>query len=176
MEEYERLHNIPIDVTADITHDEFVIGAKNKTIGFKVMQGEPITLVRGGGKTAFNFLVSLYLIAPLLIIPVWAYHERNWWLLIGIVVASFISQQLTQLTREKIGPFFLLATAGFWFCKGIHNYYTFFSLCALWGYVFFVWAEDFQNTLAMQALIENPELFRSAIEEKRILIIRQRNS
>jgi len=34
----------------------------------------------------FNFLAMLYMVAPLVIIPLWAYHVGNWWLLVGIPV------------------------------------------------------------------------------------------
>jgi uncharacterized Zn finger protein (UPF0148 family) len=42
-----------------ITHDEFVTGMQNKTMGFKVMQGEPHLLIKGFGKLFFNVLVIL---------------------------------------------------------------------------------------------------------------------
>ena len=176
MEEYDALHNIPIDVTDAITHEEFVTGVRNKTIGFKVMQGEPITLVKGVRKTVFNILVMLYIVAPFLIIPFWAYHESNWWLLIGIVVASLLAPQLAQRKGHSIGGLFLLACVGFWFFKGIHNYYTFLSLCALWGYMFFQMADNAQTEYAIQSLIDSPELFKKAIAEKRILVVHRRDS
>jgi hypothetical protein len=47
MEEYNRLHNMPIDVTDNITHEEFVAGVAKGTIGLKFIKGEPITLVSG---------------------------------------------------------------------------------------------------------------------------------
>jgi hypothetical protein len=101
-----------------ITHDEFVTGIQNRTMGFKVIQGDSCQLIKGFDKVFFNVLVMLYTIAPLLIIPFWAYHEQHWWLLIGIVVASLISPQL-----EQIKPY---------------NHRSIVSLCyrrilALWG-------------------------------------------
>src|SRR5437016_3732548 len=163
MEEYHRLHNIPVDVSDSITHEEFVTGVQNRTVGFKVLHGEPITLVRGTRKTIFNCLVLLYLIAPSIIIPLWAYHEGNWWLLAGVVIASLIAPQLAQRKGHSIGAVFLVACIVFWFSKGIHNYYTFFSLCALWGYMVFQIANGAQTDYAMQSLVENPDLFKKAI-------------
>jgi hypothetical protein len=151
------------ETNRNITHADFVAGMQNKTMGFKCLLGEPSELISGARKTIFNFLVLLYLIAPLFIIPLWAYHERNWWLLIGIVVASVVSPQLAQRKGHSIGGLLLLACIVFWFFKGIHNYYTFFSLCGLWGYMFFQMAEEAQREYAMQSLIENPELFNEAI-------------
>ena len=176
MEEFDKLHNVPIDVMDSITHEEFVAGVQNKAIGFKVLRGEPITLVRGARKTIFNCLVMLYLVAPLVTVPVWAYHEGNWWLLAGVVIASLISPQLAQRRGHSIGALFLLACLVFWFSKGIHNYYTFFSLCAVWGYMFFQMADGAPTDYAMQSLIEDPGLFNKAVAEKRISVCRRRDS
>jgi hypothetical protein len=174
-EEYNKFHGIPLDVTDSIIHEEFVAGVANKTAGFKVRGGEPITLVRGARKAIFNILAALYQIAPLLIIPFWAYHESNWWLLIGIPVASFIAPQLFALRqRYSSGGLLLLVFVIFWVIKGIHNYFTFFLLCAMWGCFFFQVADGAQNHYAMESLIENPELFNKAIADKRIVIVRRR--
>jgi hypothetical protein len=168
----ESLKNDIAKANAGITHDEFVTGVQNKTIGFKVMQGEPHRLIKGFGKLFFNFLVMLYTIAPLFIIPLWAYHEQNWWLLIGIIVC-LISTQLEQLKPYFAGSFFFCATIGFWFLKGIHNYFTFFSLCAFWSCMFFRLAEDTQKSHAIKTLVENPELFEEAVVQNRIMIVRK---
>jgi hypothetical protein len=175
-EEYNRLHNIPIDVTDSITHADFVAGVQNRDVGFKVVRGEPITLVKGGRKTMFNVFVLLYSVVPITIIPFWAYHEQKWWLLPGIIVASLIAPQLAQRKGHSIGGLLLLACLVFWMSTGFHSYYTFFSLCSLWGYLFFQIAESIQTDSAMQALVNSPELFTRAIAEKRIRIVRRRES
>ena len=175
MEEYNKLHDIPIDVTDGISHEEFVTGVQNKTLGFKVIRGEPITLVKGVRKLVFNILVCLYLVGPLLIIPLWAYRESNWWLLIGIAIASLISPQLAQRKGHTIGAWLLLACLALWFREGVHNSWTFFSLCAVWGYTLFQMADNAQAEYAMQSLIVDPELFSKAIAEKRILVVRRRD-
>ena len=156
-----------------ITHDEFVTGMQNKTMGFKVMQGDPCQLIKGFGKLFFNFLVMLYILAPLLIIPFWAYHEHHWWLLIGIVVASLIATQLEQIMPYTAGALFLCATVGFWFYGGIHNYFTFFSLCGFWGCMFFRMAEEVQKEYAIQSLVEHPDVFKDAIARNKIMVIRK---
>jgi len=38
---------------------------------------------------------------------------------------------------KTVGGTLLLACIVLWFTKGIHNYFTFFGLCALWGCVLF---------------------------------------
>ena len=60
-----------------ITHAEFVAGAQSGTIGFKCMVGEPHQFIAGARKAIFSFFVLLYTVAPLILIPIWAYHERN---------------------------------------------------------------------------------------------------
>jgi hypothetical protein len=161
------------EANAGITHDEFVTGMANRTMGFKVMQGEPYRLIKGFGKLFFNVLVMLYTVAPLFIIPFWAYHERKCWLLIGIVVASVISPQLEQLKPYSAGALFLCSAVGFWFFGGIHSYFTFFSLCSFWGCMFFRLAESAQIEYAIQALKESPELFYEAVAQNKIMIVRR---
>ncbi len=175
MEEYNKLHNIPIDVTDSITHEEFVAGVANKTTGFKVVGREPITLVSGVRKSMFSFFAALYLAAPLLIIPFWAYHERNWWLLIGIPIASFIAPQLFALRqRFSSGALLLVACIVFWVIKGLHSDFTFFLLCSMWGCFFFQLADSAQTRYAMESLVESPDLFNKAIADKSIVILRKR--
>jgi len=111
-EEYDRIHNIPINVSDSITHAEFVTGLRDGTVGFYPTGGEPIRSVSGTGRVLFAVCWFLYLLAPILIIPVWAYHERNWWLLLGIV-ASLIATQLAQLKGSFIGGLLLLASIVF---------------------------------------------------------------
>ena len=173
-EEYNKLHGLPVDVTKQTGHEQFVEGLRNGTLGFKVIRGEPITLVKGGRKIVFNALVVLYLIAPLLTIPFWAYHRGNWWLLAGIPVASLISPQLAQIKGHLPGVCFLIATVGLWFSRGFRDPWTFLSVCALWGYALFQMAENAQTGYAIQCLIEDPALFDRAILEERILIVRPR--
>ena len=110
----------------------------------------------------FAICVSFYLIVPVLVIPAWTYHEQNWWLLLGIV-ASLIAPQVAQRKGSSIGGLLFLASLIFFFTKGIHNYFTFFPLCALWSYFFFQLAETIQIEGAKQTLITSPEVFQREI-------------
>lgn len=176
MEEYDGLRNIPIDVTETISHEEFVTGLQDGTVGFAPRGGEAVRLASGGGRVLFTICLLLYLVAPVLVIPVWAYHERNWWLLLGIVVASLIAPQLAQRRGSSIGGLLLLASLIFIFTKGLHNYFTFFSLCALWSYFFFRLAEAVQIESAKQTLIDSPESFQREIAAGGLYIWRKRGS
>ena len=142
MKEFDPIHNVPIDVTDSITHDEFVADAREGRVGIKVIRGEPITLVTGARKAIFNVMAMLYLIAPLLLVPPCAYHEHNWWLLAGIAVSWAASATTANSASvifggKTVGGTLLLACIVLWFTKGIHNYFSFFGLCALWGCVLF---------------------------------------
>jgi hypothetical protein len=168
---------------AGITHDEFVTGMKNKTIGFTVVKGEPYQFTKGFGRLVFNICVMLYTLVPFLVIPIFAYREHNWWLLIGSVIASLLAPQIEQRKPYTFGGIaflgFMGATIGFWFAGRTHyftyfchSYFTFFCFCAFWGCMFFRMAEDFQKEYAIQSLKNNPELFYDAVAQNRIMIIR----
>jgi hypothetical protein len=139
------------------------------------LRGEPVTLIQGARKTIFNILCALYQLVPLLVIPFWAYHEQNWWLLIGIPIASLIAPLLFQLSRRpSFGGLLLLVCLISWFSVGIRNYFTYFLLCAFWGLLFYQIADHVQGEYAMQSLVGDSKLFNKAIADRRILILRKR--
>ena len=176
IEEYDRLHNIPVDITQTVTHVEFVRGLQDGTVGFATRGGESVRLASRAGRVFFTICFFSYLVAPVLVIPVWAYHERSWWLLLGIVVASLIAPQLAQRKGSFIGGLLLLASLVFFFTKGVHNNFTFIPLCALWSYFFFQLAEAVQFASAKQTLIDSPECFRREVAEKGLYIWRKRGA
>ena len=79
------------EANANITHEEFVIGVRNGKMGFKVMFGEPNKLLYGTKKTMFNIFVMLYMVVPVILVPVLAFHYDNWWLLFGIAFSYLFS-------------------------------------------------------------------------------------
>src|SRR4030095_1855825 len=126
-----------------ITHADFVAGVQNRRMGFTCMFGEPYQFIRGARGTIFSILVLLYLIAPALFVSLWAWHEHSWWLLAGIAVSAVGTRVASRLIYNQdrqysIGALLLIASVMFWFFLGIHSYYTFFALCALWGLMFFM--------------------------------------
>jgi len=128
----------------------------------------------GARKAIFNIFVLLYMLAPLILIPIWACRERNAWLLVGIAVSYIASY--SAAARSKLVFLFLLLCIGVWLKAGFsfHQYITFFFFCALCGYLFFQLAESTQNEYALQSLIERPDIFNRAMAEHRIMIVRKR--
>lgn len=165
------------EANKNITHAEFVTGMRNQTIGYAVMVGEPFQMLSRGRKIIFNFFVMLYLVGPFIIVPMWAYLERNWWLLLGIVVSVIATrvaawQIYFPQRKNSIGGFLLFASIASWLFDGIHNYWTFFLLSALWGFMLFIIADNTERKYATQTLVENSELFDNAIAQRRIMIVR----
>jgi hypothetical protein len=156
-----------------ITHAEFTAGAHSGTMGFKCMTGEPQQFISGARKAIFNTFVLLYMLAPLILVSIWSYQERNAWLLIGIPVSYIAS--FSAAAHSKLIFLFLMLCIGVWFKAGFsfHQYITFFFFCSLWGYLFFKLAESTQNEYALQSLIERPDVFERAIAENRIMIVRK---
>lgn len=160
----------------NITHSEFVAGIENKTIGFKVMFGEPFQMLTGIRKLFFNIFVMLYMVAPFILIPIWAYIEHNWWLMIGVaisLIATGIASKNIYMKQKQnlIGGFLLFACIVCWIFFGFHNYFTFFTLCALWGYIFFCIADNCANQYLLQQLLENPDFFDDAIVQHKIMTV-----
>jgi|GEM_PF-2099306 len=160
-----------------ITHGDFVTGIQNRTMSFKCLYGEPSELLRGARLAIFNILVLLYTVGPFILAPLWAFHEHNWLLLIGIVVACaatrisvyslcYFSEKMYSISGWLLFAFTCYCVGHFW----IHNYYTWFMLCALWGFMLFRIAEKTQNRFAIQSLIESPELFEYAVNQGKIMM------
>jgi len=89
----------------------------------------------------FYVFFTLYTIVPIIGIPIWAYYQKNWWLLFGIA-SSFLGAVFSR----AIG-IILVGCAGFWIIKGfsIYHYTTFFSLCFLWGCITSEVAEEYKK-------------------------------
>jgi hypothetical protein len=124
---------------AGVTHAEFVSGLKAGTIGFKCLFGEPFQLLIGARATMFTILVIMYKFAPFVLVPIWAYHERNWWLLFGILVSRLATRAAPWFLsgfegvsfwsgkRYSFGALLVVLVIIFWISGGLHNYLTFFA-------------------------------------------------
>jgi hypothetical protein len=166
------------EANTDITHADFVAGVQNRTMGFKCMFGEPHQFIRGARRTIFSILVLLYLIAPVIFVSLWAWHEHSWWLLAGIAVSAVGTRIAARLIynpekQTSIGALFLMAFVASWIFSGFHSYYTFLALSALWGLMLFMIADNVEKEYAMQSLVGNPKLFDLAIIQNKIMIVRK---
>jgi len=179
--EYHDYQNAHISETnKNIAHADFVAGMLNGTLGFTCMSGAPYKFIRGARRTIFNIMVMLYMFAPAIIIPLWAWHEHNCWLLLGIIVSllgTCIAALLiyNQQKQTSIGALLLIASVTSLLCLGIHSYCTIFVLSALWGMMLYMIADNVEREYAMQSLIENPEVFEDAIAQNKIMIERKDN-
>ncbi len=146
-------------------------------MGFKCMRGEPIQLATRSRKIKFNVLALLYLVGPSIAIPLLAYFDKNWWLLVGVFSAAVdtrLAAHLIYHTKIQNAIRLLLFTifAGSWLVFGIHNIFTIYSLSALWGFALFVLAERIQKIYALASLVESADIFNAAIAQKKIVIFR----
>ena len=156
-----------------ITHAEFVVGVQSRKMGISCIVGSPSQFIRGTYRTVFNILAMSYMVAPATFIPIWAWHEQNWWLLIGIVV-SFIGTIIAAQLAEgaySLAAILLIFLGISWFRCGVHNYYTFFPLCALCGLIFFMMADEAEKEFALQSLVKNPDVFEDAIARDAIMMV-----
>ena len=126
-----------------------------------------------------NILVLLYSIAPLIGVPYLAFRFGNWWLLFGIPISYLASMG----AQTKMSPFYvaLLFCIGFWIKSGfsIHQYITFFFLCAAWGHVMWMLAEAYEQESKRGTIDNNAERAkfcdenRAAIEAEVLKFLKQ---
>src|SRR6266403_1432797 len=112
----------------NIPHSDFVDGMQNGTI--ECWLGEPYELP-GSRKALFNLLFLLYTVGPIILIPLWAYHVRNWFLLIGVAISYLATVSAGQYSR--IVFLFGCYWIGFLIHSGfsVRHYTTFYFFCAL---------------------------------------------
>jgi hypothetical protein len=175
MAEFDRTHNIPINITDNITHSEFVDGMKKKRLAYTSV-GEPNQFLAFPEKLLFEILCLSYTVFPIILISIWAYLNRSWWSLIGIPI-SYLGA-FSGASKSKLIYFFLCICIWNWLTHGfdIHQFCTFYFFCALWGYALFNVAEGFQRNAATAALLRNSDLFSDAIANKRIMVFLKREA
>jgi hypothetical protein len=173
--EFDRTHNTPINITDNITHPEFVDGMKKRRLGYTSV-GEPNQFITFPEKLFFEILCLSYTVLPIIFISVWAYLNRSWWTLIGIPIAYLGA--VSGAFKSKLIYLFLFICIWNWLTQGfdIHQFLTFYFICALWGYALFSAAEGLQNSAATAALLRNSDLFSNAIANKRIMVFLKREA
>lgn len=117
-------------------------------------------------KSMFKLFAFLYMFAPLIIVPYWAYSNDNWYFLFGIAF-SYAGSYSSFAPRLKSFIFlFALLSIGVWLKTGfsIHQYITFFFFCSLWGYLTAKIAEEY-NQLSKKGTLENDEELRTFLKD-----------
>jgi len=152
-----------------MTHAEFAIGMQNGTLGCWV--AEPYRLRNGPRKAIFNLLSLLYMAGPLIFVPLWAYHVRNWWVLTGIAVSYLATASAGQYSR------LIFYFGCYWIGFVIHNgfsvfyYTTFYFFCAAYGYLLWQLADAMRMGCARRSLIDSEDIYDDAVAENRLRII-----
>jgi hypothetical protein len=161
----------------NISHEEFVAGVGNGTMGFKCFFGEPFQLLTIPQKKIFAIFVILYKFAPFILVPIWAYHERNWWILFGIPASQFgiflAARAAVQGAKSSSGGFLSFLFIGLWLATGFRSIETFYSLCALWSWALFLIADSYQDDCARQNLVASSTVVDDAVANQKIMIVRR---
>ncbi|MCX7007253.1 MAG: hypothetical protein NTY53_08390 [Kiritimatiellaeota bacterium] len=165
------------DRNKEITHEEFVEGLQNGTMAFTCSFGEPFQFLSIPQKKVFSIFVILHKFAPIVLVPIWAFYEHNWWILLGIVASQlglFLAARATvEGAKSASGGFLPFLFVGLWIWTGFHSTETICSLCALWSWALFLIADQYQSLFAERNLINNPELFYDAATSGKIMIVRR---
>lgn len=149
-----------------LSHDEFVKGLTEGMHDVKFVLSSH-NLLEGARQRVFVVLATIYIVAPLIVIPAYAYTHGNWWLLFGIVAAA-----IGAMSPSFVG-IFLCICIGVWLRAGahLHQYVTFFFLCALCEYLLFRFCDARADADARKTLIENAPLYEAAIKAGAIALV-----
>jgi len=155
-------------------HEQFVAGMRQQTTACHFL-GEPFQFLTPAQKKKFAVFVVLYAVAPIVLVPLWAYHERNWWLLVG-VIAAFVglflgSRASTQGGKATSGGFLPILLIVLWFTEGFRGRDTFYTLCATWSWALYLMADAAQRHWAEENLVASKDTYERAVADKRVVII-----
>jgi hypothetical protein len=119
----------------------------------------------------FALLFLLYSAGPLILVPLWAYHEGDWWLLVGIAISFLATKLAAQYSRSVF--YFLCYCIGFWLRNGfsLHQRTTFYFFCALSGYILWQLADSLRLSSARSALVHSPGVYNEALAQNRLRIV-----
>src|SRR3989442_15856505 len=109
---------------------------------------------------------------PVIFVPLWAYHVRNWWVLIGIAVSYLATASAGRYSRLIF--YFGCYWTGFVIHNGfsVFHYTTFYFFCAAYGYMLWQLADTMRMSCARRSLIDSDDIYDDAVAENRLRIIR----
>jgi len=116
----------------------------------------------------FKLFAFLYMFAPLVAVPYFAYLNDNWYFLFGIPF-SYLGSYTSFSSRLKSFIFlFTILCIGIWIIIGfnIHQYPIFFFFCSLWGYIIAKIAEEYDQKSKEGTLDNDQEMLKRFSENK----------
>lgn len=166
------LINKSFDKALQYTHAEFVTAVTNKEIIFNVVTDNKYKILKGSQKVIFFINAFLYTIAPLIFIPIIAYHYDNLYLLFGVLI-SYLGSFLAGSRMSKLVFFYSIFCIIFWAVNGFNfnNIVTLSFFCLWFGYFFFSMASGIEDEYAKIAVLMNEEVFNQLSINRKILIL-----
>ena len=119
-------------------------------------------------RAMFKLFAFLYMFAPLIAVPYWAYSNDNWYLLFGILFSYFGSYTSFSPRLKYFIFLFAILCIGVWIGTGfsVHQYITFFFFCSLWGYLIARIAEEYDQQSKVGTLDNDQEMLKHFSENK----------
>lgn len=140
-----------MELTPPPDHATFAAGIRQQTTKCHFVD-EPFQFLSTAQKKKFAVFVILYLVTPLIFVPIWAYYQRSWWLLLGIAASLFGvflgSRASSQDVRATSGGFLPFLLIGLWYFEGFGSRDMFYALSATWGWAWYFMADEAQQNWA----------------------------
>jgi tetratricopeptide (TPR) repeat protein len=170
-------NNSNIDVIKGLTYQEYTNGAQyDKTLQFHFDTSFTAErkFLKGFGKTAFYFFMFGYMYGPLILIPIIAYKDHNWYLLFGILF-SYWGTYIAFSKKNGILIIPIILLCWFWFNHGFHlnDYGIFFCLSFIFGHIFCGIAIQTETEFAKLEIMKDPSLFDKLSKEEIIYFLKK---
>ena len=167
-----------IEIIHGLTHAEYMENVQHdKTLRFEFspLFSNEQSFLKGFGKIIFSISTFSYMIAPLILVPIFAYKYSNWYYLFGITFCYLSTFLEMRKTIKFIYAYCIFYLAWYWHDCGFHldDYANFFGLCIFWGSSFYYIATIIEDDFAKQEILKNAELFNKLSEEKIIFFGRK---
>ena len=136
---------------------------------------DPSQLLTVRQKKLFMVYVLLYVGGPFIFVPLWAHHEGNWQLLIGILASLFGvflgARAAGQGAGATSGGFLPFVLAGTWDFEGLHGRDTFYIICATGSWAIYLMADAAQRHWAEGNLLASAELYDAAVAGESVIVV-----
>lgn len=157
------------------SYEDFKLGVDNKKLVALFPLVEPSSILEGWRLGAFNLLVTLYRVGPIVASLLAWYFGHSAWYLSGImlpalykpIVGMFLRNTLQQV---QVVLFFLIIAGIFGYFLGMYHWIVFALVCVafrLGGYFF---ADAMQGRLARGALYSDPIFFAAVIGTAKVFV------
>jgi len=155
-------------------HSEFVAGINDGSLKLVINDAIGDDLCTRKYKTTLGLIKGVLFLIPFIAVIAYSVYTRNWWFLFGIIVSWLASTATAGKYNTETAALLMMINIVYCIFKGFHlqDYFTFFSIVFIISSLFMRLQNEYDLLYVKRSLIEDESLFRTAIENDKITLVR----